>query len=175
MDASGASAPARIRAARDADAAATVALWTAAYVDEGEGGRTAPYVEDDFFETAGRGRLFVAERDRAVVGVVALLAPGAHGRAVARADEAEISRLVVGAGARGQGIGRDLVTHCQALAREAGWRAIALWSRRYQVAAHRLYESLGYRRTPERDSIDETGYERLAFRLELTEWDAAGL
>ena len=48
-----------------------------------------------------------------------------------------------------------------------GWQAIALWSRRYQTAAHRLYESLGYRRISERDSVDASGHERLVFRLEL--------
>jgi hypothetical protein len=35
------------------------------------------------------------------------------------------------------------------------------------VEAHRLYESLGYGRVPERDSVDETGFERLVFRLAL--------
>ena len=44
---------------------------------------------------------------------------------------------------------------------------MALWSRPYQQAAHRLYESLGYRRAPERDRIDDSGHARLVFRLAL--------
>lgn len=40
--------------------------------------------------------------------------------------------------------------------------------RRYQEAAHRLYESAGYRRLPERDTVDESGHERLVFRLALS-------
>jgi ribosomal protein S18 acetylase RimI-like enzyme len=156
-----------IREASALDAAAIVDLWTAAYVDEGEGGRALPYSEADFIETARRGRVFVAERDGAVVGVVAISAPGAPDQAIAQAGEAELSRLVVAAPARQLGIGRALVGRCHELARARGWSAIVLWSRRYQTAAHRLYESLGYRRRPERDRVDESGHERLAFRLEL--------
>lgn len=156
-----------VREASGRDAAAIADLWTAAYVGEGEGGRTLPYSEADFFETARRGRVFVAEQGDTVVGVVALSAPGAPGQAVAQAGEAELSRLVVSAPARQLGIGRALVGNCHELARASGWSAIALWSRPYQTAAHRLYESLGYRRLPERDRVDDSGHERLALRLEL--------
>ena len=156
-----------IRAAEAPDAGAIVDLWTTAYVGEGEGGRTVPYGEADFFETVHRSQVFVSEREGAVVGVVALAAPGAAGRAVAQPDEAELSRLVVTASARRLGVGRTLVEHCHEIATAAGWSAIALWSRRYQRAAHRLYESLGYERLPERDRVDESGHERLVFRLAL--------
>jgi ribosomal protein S18 acetylase RimI-like enzyme len=157
-----------IRDAMERDAEAVVALWTEAYFTEGEGGRDAPYARSDFDATAAAAaHLLVAEAGGAVVGVVALLAPGEPSRAVAREGEAELARLVVGSGSRGQGIGRALAERCAALARERGWEAIALWSRRYQAAGHRLYESLGYRRAPERDTTDETGHERLVFRLSL--------
>jgi ribosomal protein S18 acetylase RimI-like enzyme len=156
-----------IREASGRDAGAIINLWTEAYVTEGEGGRALPYSEADFLETASHGRVFVAERDGAVAGVVALAAPGTPQRVVARADEAELSRLVVSASARELGVGRALVVHCDELASAAGWSAIALWSRRYQTAAHRLYESLGYERAPERDRTDESGHERLVFRLAL--------
>jgi GNAT superfamily N-acetyltransferase len=78
-----------------------------------------------------------------------------------------LSRLVVAASARRLGIGQILVGHCHEVARAAGWHAIALWSRRYQTAAHHLYESLGYRRVPHRDETDASGHERLVFRLPL--------
>jgi ribosomal protein S18 acetylase RimI-like enzyme len=158
----------RIREANESDAGAVTDLWTAAYVSEGEGGRTVPYSQADFHETARSARVFVvSERTGAVVGVVALVAPGTPDRAVAQVDEAELSRLVVSASVRRLGIGRALVGHCHELARASGWSAIALWSRSYQTAAHRLYESLGYRRLPERDETDESGHERLVFRLDL--------
>lgn len=157
-----------IRAATEGDAEAIVALWTEAYFTEGEGGRDAPYARSDFEETdAAATNLLVAERNGAVVGVVALLAPGEPSRAVALEDEAELARLVVGSAARRRGIGRALANRCADLAQSESWPAISLWSRAYQRAGHRLYESLGYRRQPERDSVDETGFKRLVFRLEL--------
>ena len=172
-----------MREARAEDATAIAALWTEAYVTLGEGGRVEPYVEADFFETARRGAIYVAERSGEVVGVVALLPPltsvarciehtrmcriDRTARIVARAEEAELVRLAVAATARGADIGRALAALCTERARAAGWEAIALWSRPYQREAHRLYESLGYRRTPERDTVDETGHRRLVFRLDL--------
>ena len=157
-----------IRAATDADAEAIVALWTEAYFSEGEGGRDAPYARSDFDETSTvAAHLFVAEVDGAAVGVVALLAPDEPTRTVALNDEAELARLVVGSATRRQGIGRALTSRCTELAQSEGWPAISLWSRPYQRAGHRLYESLGYRRRPDRDSTDETGFDRLVFRLEL--------
>lgn len=156
-----------VRAANEGDAGAVTDLWTTAYVSEGEGGRTTPYSEADFSETFRRGQMFVAEQEGKLVGVVALAAPATPCRAIAQAEEAELSRLVVSASARRLGIGRALVGHCHELARASGWSAIALWSRSYQTAAHRLYESLGYERVPERDETDESGYERLVFRLPL--------
>lgn len=159
---------ASIREATAGDASPIATLWTTAYVNEGDGGRTAPYGEADFFDTARRGQVFVAEQRGAVLGVVALLGPDAPERAVARAGEAELSRLVVVRSARGQGFGGALVDLCEERARAQGWQAIALWSRSYQTAAHRIYESRGYRRAPQRDSVDESGHERLVFRLDLT-------
>ena len=157
-----------IRTATDEDAEAVAALWTEAYFDEGEGGRDTPYARSDFEQTrAAAAHLLVVERDGTVVGVVALLAPDEPSRAVALEGEAELARLVVGSVARRQGIGRALANRCAELARSEGWRAISLWSRPYQRAGHRLYEALGYRRQPERDSTDETGFDRLVFRLEL--------
>ncbi len=160
--------PISIRAATESDAAAIVALWTEAYFSEGEGGRDTPYGRSDFDATdAAAAHLLVAEADGAVIGVVALLAPGEPARAVARADEAELARLVVSSTARREGIGGALANRCAELARNCAWAAIALWSRPYQTAGHRLYESLGYERVPERDGVDETGFGRVVFRLEL--------
>ncbi len=157
-----------IRAAAETDAEAIAALWTEAYFDEGEGGRDTPYARSDFEQTeAAAAHLLVAEMDGSVVGVIALLAPGEPSRAVALDDEAELARLVVSSTARRQGVGRALANHCAELTRSEGWPAISLWSRPYQRAGHRLYELLGYKRQPERDSTDETGFDRLVFRLDL--------
>ena len=156
-----------IREARESDAREIAALWTEAYVTLGVGGRADPYSTADFATSARHGVVLVADGGAGVAGVVVLFGPEAPGRSAASEDEAELSRLAVDVAERRQGIGRALVAHCERLARSAEWPAIALWSRAGQVEAHRLYESMGYVRVAERDSVDSTGLERLVFRLEL--------
>jgi ribosomal protein S18 acetylase RimI-like enzyme len=154
------------RQAGDGDAGAVTALWTEAYTGGGPGGRSTPYEQREFLESLHRGRISVAEEGSRVVGAVVLYPPGVAGRAMGRDGEAELSRLAVSAAARGRGIGRALVEKCTDQARAAGAGAIVLWSRPYQLEAHRLYESLGYRRVPERDSEDADG-RRVVFILSL--------
>jgi ribosomal protein S18 acetylase RimI-like enzyme len=151
----------RIRAARDEDADAVAALWTEAYTGRGPDGRKTPYDRAEFFEVARRGQAHVAEEGGAVLGAVVFYPPDAEGRAIAREREAELSRLAVAEASQGRGIGRALAELCAELAREEGAEALVLWSRPYQVEAHQLYEALGYRRTPERDSTDEDGQRRV--------------
>jgi ribosomal protein S18 acetylase RimI-like enzyme len=156
-----------IREAVEADAEAVADLWTEAYVTRGVGGRSEPYTAADFVDSARHGEVFVADGPQGVAAAVVLSAPGAPDRVVAGAGEAELSRLAVAHSARGKGIGRELTVFCERRARAAGWGAIVLWSRPAQVEAHRLYESLGYCRAPERDSVDASGHGRLVFRLAL--------
>jgi ribosomal protein S18 acetylase RimI-like enzyme len=157
----------RIRDAEEADGAAVTALWTEAYADAGPEGRREPYALQEYFAVAARAAVSVAEdEDGEPVAVVALFPPWTPGRSVAGPGEAELARLAVAGQARRRGIGRKLVERCAAEARAVGAEAIALWSRPYQTDAHRLYESLGYRRVPERDGEDRDG-RRWVFRLDL--------
>lgn len=162
-----------IREAAGRDAPLVAALWTEAYVTNGVGGRSEPYEETDFFSSAQEGDVFVAEDAGGISGVVVLRGPGASGGAVAAPEEAELSRLAVARRCRGRGIGRALAEHCARRAAARSWPAISLWSRPAQTEAHRLYESLGYRRLPERDSIDASGHARVVFRLELGDAERA--
>jgi ribosomal protein S18 acetylase RimI-like enzyme len=158
-----------IRPARKTDAAAVTALWSDAYSGRHPEGRQAPYVEAEFLAALRAGRLSVAVADgggEEVTGVVVLFPVGTPEMAVAAAGEAELRLLAVSVASRGRGIGRALVRLCAEQARAAGSGAIALWSRPYQVEAHRLYESEGYRRVPERDLRDELGG-RWVFVLDL--------
>ncbi|HEY1286066.1 MAG TPA: GNAT family N-acetyltransferase [Solirubrobacterales bacterium] len=164
---------AELRPATSTDAIAVAGLWTEAYVTRGVSGRSEPYSAADFERSLREGEVHVAENEGSVVGVVVLRGPSAPGRAVAGEGEAELSRLAVSIGHRGGGIGRALAELCRERARRAGWPAIALWSRPGQVEAHRLYESLGYRRLPERDTIDASGRPRVVFRLVLPRGPAA--
>jgi ribosomal protein S18 acetylase RimI-like enzyme len=156
----------RIREAQEGDAAAVTALWTEAYADAGPEGRREPYALQEYFAVAADAEVTVVEDGGEVVAVIAVFAPGAPGRSIAGPGEAELARLAVADSVRGRGIGRALVEGCAERARSLGAAAVALWSRPYQTDAHRLYESLGYRREPERDGEDRDGL-RWVFRLEL--------
>jgi predicted N-acetyltransferase YhbS len=148
-----------IRPGREDDAAAVTALWTEAYTQRGPEGRATPYAEHEYFDSFGAGRVFVAEEGGAALGAIVFLPPGTV--AWTEPGEAALTRLAVAESARGRGTGRALAELCGAEARAAGAGAIALWSRPYQVGAHRLYESLGYRHAPARDGSDADGARRV--------------
>jgi predicted N-acetyltransferase YhbS len=121
----------------------------------------------EYFAVAASAGVSVAEDDEGVlVAVIALFRPGSAGRSVAGRGEAELARLAVAEAARRRGIGRDLVERSADQARTLEAAAIVLWSCPYQVDAHSLYESLGYRRVAERDGEDRDG-RRWVFRLDL--------
>lgn len=144
------------------------ALWTQAYSGRGDGeGRVDPYDPAELATSAADGVVSVVEAEGGrVIGAIVFRPPDSGGHGVAGEGEAEQSRLAVAETARGRGTGRALSELCIAQARGVGARAIVLWSRPYQVPAHHLYESLGYRRAPERDARDADG-RRLVFVLEL--------
>ena len=149
----------RIREAIDADAAGAAALWTEAYTAQNPAeGRTEPYSGGELAVAVATATVLVAESAPGeMIGIIALV-PADSGRgAVARPGEAELARLAIATGARKRGVGRALAVRCLELAREQGAAEIVLWSRPYQLAAHSLYESLGFRRTPERDERDPDG------------------
>lgn len=55
-----------------------------------------------------------------------------------------IGGLVVDKGHRRRGVGRMLLEHAEAWAREQGCAIVRLWSSAGRVNAHRFYERLGY-------------------------------
>jgi ribosomal protein S18 acetylase RimI-like enzyme len=75
--------------------------------------------------------------------------------------------LAVAPAAQGRGVGRALVAECIARTRAGGRTGIALYTRPFMTAAHRLYESLGFRRVPERDWEFEPGEWLWAYRRDL--------
>lgn len=82
------------------------------------------------------GRIFVAERDGAVVGTCAV-APWSG-------PDLELVKLAVSPEVRGQGVGRRLVEACLDHARAAGAARVVLLSNSQLTSAIRLYRSLGF-------------------------------
>ncbi|WP_327676250.1 GNAT family N-acetyltransferase [Kitasatospora sp. NBC_00458] len=85
-------------------------------------------------------RLLVARLDGVVVGMLTLvLFPLPSGL------RARVEDVVVGAAARGHGVGAALIDEAVRLAEDAGARTVDLTSRPSREAANRLYERAGFR------------------------------
>lgn len=92
-----------------------------------------------------------AEQDTDLLGTVVYAAPGSPWQDLARGTEAEFRMLATAAPARGRGVGEALVRACIERAKQAAAPRIVLSTGPEMLAAHRLYERLGFVRTPERD------------------------
>jgi len=87
------------------------------------------------------GRLWVAERDGAVAGCIAI---------VGQADgSAQLRWFLVDPACRGAGIGRMLLDEALAFCRAAGFSSVFLWTVKGLEAAAHLYRSAGFRVTHE--------------------------
>ena len=106
--------------------------------------------------------------DGTVVGAVAFATYGSEYAETSGPGEAAFRMLAVSPTARGQGVGRDLVEQCIARARALGLDRLRLSTRPFMYDAHRLYERLGFVRTPERDWEPRPGIDLLTYSLELT-------
>ncbi len=75
--------------------------------------------------------------------------------------------LAVSSVARGRGVGRMLTTACLDRARRDGCTRFVLSSGPRMTAAHRMYEGMGFLRTPGRDWSPVPGVELVTYALEL--------
>ncbi|MFK0210446.1 GNAT family N-acetyltransferase [Streptomyces sp. NPDC090298] len=117
--------------------------------------------EDDFYldvlrDTARRAReaevLVAADPDDGIIGGVTFAAGGTPWADIAVPGEAEFRMLVVAPAARGRGVGEALVRACLDRARALdGCARLVLSTDAKMVSAHRIYERMGFVRTPERD------------------------
>lgn len=101
-----------------------------------------------------------------LAGIAIFVSSWAPGRRFAEPGEAELHLLAVRGAQRRSGIGRALTEAVIERARQSRCRRLLLWSQPAMVAAHRLYETLGFRRVPERD-FRQRGRAFLFYQLEL--------
>ncbi|GGW86923.1 N-acetyltransferase [Streptomyces malachitofuscus] len=106
----------------------------------------------DVAKRAAAAEVLVAAEHGAVLGGVTFV-PGPGPMAdIAGPGEAEIRMLAVARAGRGRGAGEALVRACVDRARAIeGCTRIVLSTQRTMHSAHRIYERLGFTRTPERD------------------------
>ncbi|MEX0173317.1 GNAT family N-acetyltransferase [Streptomyces sp. LMG1-1-1.1] len=133
--------------------------------------------EDDFYldvlrDTARRAResevLVAVDAEDGIIGGVTFAPGGTAWADIAVEGEAEFRMLVVAPAARGRGVGEALVRACADRARALpGCARLVLSTDAKMVAAHRIYDRLGFVRTPERDWQPIPEHTLLTYALEL--------
>jgi GNAT superfamily N-acetyltransferase len=126
---------------------------------------------DEMRDVAGRAEvvpvLVAAEPDGTLLGTVTYVpGPGPFAESE-REGEAGFRMLAVAPWAQGRGVGRRLVEACIERARADARHAIAILTTPSMTVAHRLYESMGFKRDPSRDWEYQPGKVLWGFRLEL--------
>lgn len=127
-----------------------------AYLQDGllDFGESDAYLGElrDVAKRAADADVLVATQNETLLGGVTFVPSPGPMADIARPGEAEIRMLAVAHAARGRGVGEALVRACVDRARATeGCRAVVLSTQRTMHAAHRIYERLGFVRTPERD------------------------
>ncbi|WP_406454632.1 GNAT family N-acetyltransferase [Streptomyces sp. NBC_00876] len=162
-----------IRPVEPAEHALLGEITAEAYLGDGllDYGADDPYLvrlRDVPRRAAEAGVLVAADARGRVLGGVTYAPPGNPWADIAAPDEAEFRMLAVSREARGAGAGEALVRACVERARDtAGVTGIVLSTQPSMHAAHRIYERLGFVRTPERDWNPIDDLKLLTYRLEL--------
>lgn len=163
--------PITVRRAQPADLAAVADLTVRVY--RGEGWSSADY-EPALRDAASRARsatVLVARDDAgALCGAVTVATRGGEWAEQAVRGEAVLRMLAVAPEARGRGTGEALVRACLQVAREDGCTLVRLSSQEDMTAAHRLYERLGFTRTPSFDWSPIPGLRLRTYALPLAPW-----
>ncbi|MEQ7128620.1 GNAT family N-acetyltransferase [Actinopolymorpha sp. B11F2] len=105
-----------------------------------------------------------------LLGTATLALPGAGWNDALSDGEATLRMLSVDPTARRRRIGTALIGECVARARLAGATALGLHTTDAMTAAHRLYTTSGFVRTPEHDTPARSGGTLRAYRRLLEPW-----
>ena len=120
-------------------------------------------------DTPGPADRIVAERQGLIVGSVLLFPPAANAYpgAAGGAEWPEVRLLAVLPSARGQGVGIALMAECVRRARQSGAAALGLHTMDVMRAAVRIYERMGFARTPDLDFSPAPGVLVKGYRIDL--------
>lgn len=172
-DLPGALAPAHARRVTDDDAEGVIALIGAAYAEHIGCVLDLPGVDADLVAPATSAHARAVDWWVVVDPSLAdpIVASVAHGPVTLEGD-LELKRLYVAATHRRQGLASALTAFVIARARAAGASAVVAWSDTRFHDAHRLYEGLGFVRSPfTRDLDDPSCTCEAHFRLDLARTD----
>ena len=142
-------------------------LTAEVYVGDGFMPATDDYVHV-LADAAGRAdaaELWVAVEEGRVLGTVTFTPVGSSYREIGRGDEGEFRMLAVLPDARGRGVGQALVEHCVERSRALGYAGVRMSTMDRMTSAHRVYERLGFARSPEDDWSPVPGVVLLAYAL----------
>lgn len=159
-----------IRLAAADDLAAAGDVLVAAYrfggfLDDGHSAYAATLADTP--RRSREAELYVARIDGSVVGTVTFCPDGSPWREIGRSDEGEFRMLGVSPAAAGAGVGTALAQRCLDRSGELGLRGIVISSLPTMTGAHKVYERLGFTRTPERDWSPAHGVLLHAYVLDL--------
>ncbi|MET9385741.1 GNAT family N-acetyltransferase [Streptomyces sp. NPDC002928] len=145
-----------IRQANPAEYTVLGEITAQAYLHDGllEFGESDEYLGElrDVAKRAAAAEVLVAVAHDRVLGGVTFVPSGGSMADIADSGEAEIRMLAVDRAARGRGAGEALVRACLDRARAVeGCVRVVLSTQRTMHSAHRIYERLGFTRSPERD------------------------
>ena len=162
--------PTTVRRAAPSDHAAVAELTASVY--RGEGFSSVDYEPAlrDVGSRAASATVLVGEVGGDLVGAVTVATRGGEWAEQAVPGEAVVRMLVVAPEARGSGAGEALVRACLDVAREDGCTLVRLSSQEDMTAAHRLYERLGFVRTPSFDWSPVPGLQLRTYALTLAPW-----
>ncbi|WP_350349376.1 GNAT family N-acetyltransferase [Agromyces sp. G08B096] len=169
--------PVRVRLMHDEETDAVVDLVLGAYAGDFElaDGYRADIVA--VAERAAEHQVWVAVDavDGTLLGTVSTPRAGRAISPLAREGELDFRFLGVAHAARRSGIGEVLVAHVVGLARQRGLGRVVLNTGPDMIAAHRLYERLGFARLPEREyrfeRADGSGFLMMAYGIEIGQVD----
>lgn len=158
-----------IRRARSVEFAVAGALTVAAYGASGYTEADSPYAAKlaDGATRAREAELWVAVDGDTVLGTVTMAQPASPWAQVAGPADLEFRMLAVSPAARGRGIGEALTRAVLDRAAELGLIGVVLSSSTQMTTAHRIYERLGFRRTPDKDWSPAPGTMLITYRLDL--------